>query len=369
MNTRQDITSRIGRLFQSPLYNFFSITITILSILILGLPVIYEFTISTRDLLQQLDRWVLAFFLIESGLHLLSRQRKRYIRSFALGIDFLVVLPLLVHWVMLSLHAANVIDNHSLQTWETLPGILLLKGIRGLRLLHSIHFFSLQRKIGLIGERHLSTIKLLMFRGTSTILFLIILGLGLMIAFGNNRLTETRRSHRKQQIIMQARTYGALQARLLFESYVMSVWITRDGERREIRSDSFPDDAAEKYYQYGSDYEQIDEINPGESIRISYRDLNRNRMLIELMIVSIGVLAVVTLLISLNHYLEKLILLPVERAITVQELRMNGEEIEFSEVPQEPHTELIRYINLSDLLYRKMRAPARQLLEYRSQRD
>ena len=116
------------------------------------------------------------------------------------------------------------------------------------------------------------------------------------------------------------------------------------------------------YYRIGRDWEQIDEIQPGESVQISYRDLSRRQAYIELIILGIGILVILALLVSLNVYLERLVLGPVETALRVQELRLNGEELQYSEIAQEPYSEITRLINLSDLLYQRMRAPARTLL-------
>ena len=140
----------------------------------------------------------------------------------------------------------------------------------------------------------------------------------------------------------------------------MGVTVTVNGEKQIIENERFDPDYVREHFRYETDYIQLDGVNPGESVQISFRDLNRRREVVELATLGTGICVVFALLISLNYYLNHLILTPVERAMRVTELRLNGEEIEASDIRQVPFTEVTLLINAVDLLYQKMRAPARK---------
>ncbi|MEQ9364631.1 MAG: hypothetical protein RIF32_10325, partial [Leptospirales bacterium] len=127
-----------------------------------------------------------------------------------------------------------------------------------------------------------------------------------------------------------------------------------------IENERFPPERVRDYFRYGDDYIQLDGVNPGESVQVSFRDLNRRREIVEFATLATGMLVIFALLISLNYYLTHLVLTPVERAMRVIELRLNGEELESSDIRQTPFTEITLLINGMDLLYQKMRAPARK---------
>lgn len=358
----QYIIGHISRLIAHPVYNFTSIAVILCSIFLLAIPSIGNLSLAQVAFLKQWDLALLAMIALESILRLSSWQRSRYLRSLALPVDILTILPLPVWFIGQLLLDAGMMDPRLAQGLESLPGILLFKGIRSLRLLNAIRYFHRQRQLGLIDPDSLSPLKARFFTGMASLAFIIVLLIGIGIAIQLSIILDANRVHRKQQISMQARSYGVLQARLVFEKFIPGVYITRSGQRLFIQGTLADLSTLRSHYKLHQDYEQIDEINPGESILISYRDLSRSQHQIELLILLVGICVISAMLISLNRFLNQLILVPIERATRVVELRIAGEELETSDIAQEPFTEIVRMINMQDRIYQKMRAPARTLL-------
>ncbi|MCB1325149.1 MAG: ion transporter [Spirochaetales bacterium] len=362
MKAKRKALDWLARLLSNPLLHLTSIALTLASLAVLVTPGLVDLGRDQEQWLAGLDLWILALFGLEALLRLIARDRRRYLRRPAFLIDLIVIAPLVLEL------AASYAEEHGWAGHETaamlrdFPGLFLIKGMRGLRLIHSVQFFYNQKQLGVYGEGHISPIKTRLFTGLSFILFLIILAAGIGAARVQANLLETQRINRRQQIVTQSTLYGVLQAKLLFQSFIIGVYVTRDGQKLYLPGENFNPEDVRAYYRIGRDWEQIDEIQPGESVQISYRDLSRRQAYIELIILGIGILVILALLVSLNVYLERLVLGPVETALRVQELRLNGEELQYSEIAQEPYSEITRLINLSDLLYQRMRAPARTLL-------
>lgn len=354
------LSQLLDPLLRNPMYNFASILVTIASIIVLILPLMAEFSLAERAFLRWIDRAILLVFLGEMILRLVGTRRRRYFPGLTFWIDLIVVLPLLHEGSLYLLADMGWISAAERAAYLDFPGLILIQGIRSLRLLHSVQYFYLQRQMGLTAERVMSSTKTRIFSGVSSILFLIILGLGVVVSVVMFDLTESQKQNRLQQVRVQATSYGVLQAKLLFQDFVMAVTVNVDGEKQTITSDRFDPEHVRQYFRYQHDYLQLDGVNPGESVRISFRDLNRRREIVELITLATGICVICALLLSLNFYINNLVLQPIERAMRVMELRLNGEEIQNSDIRQTPFTEVVLLINGVDLLYQKLRAPARK---------
>lgn len=358
---------RIDRMLLDPIFNLASVAVTIAGIVALAAPALFDLSLAERAFLLQLDLVVLSLILLETCLRLIGGQRIRYLKSASFLADVIVLLPLFANGALAAALELDLIGPDQVGAWQTFPGVYLIKGVRALRLLHSVQYFYSQKQLGLAGERMVhSELKARIFAGVATILFFFILAIGLAVAGVTRDLRETQKKNRVQQITLQAASYGALQSMLLFNDTVISVKTFVNGEIQEARNERYPTERIAAYFAYGRDYVQIDGqqggIRPGESIQVSFKDLNRSGEAVELLILAAGVVVVAALLFSLNFYLNRLVIDPVERATRVLELRLRGEEIERSDVLQTPFTEVTRLINTLDHLYQRLRAPARRQL-------
>ena len=350
----------ITNLTERPLFNFGSLLVALASILNLALPAIQNLDLAQEYFVEQADQFLLELILLETVLRLISQRRKSYIRSFAFSIDLLSVLPLLfIGAKALSLHLAGLSLVAAPLQW---PGFLLFRGIRALRLLPILYFFHRNRQLISSRQGRISPVKERIFSGIAGLTFAIILVSGISIAIYNHRNAQEKRELRKQQILLQAQSYGILQARLVFEKSILGSWITQNGQRRWIAGTAQSPEEIRRYYKTGRDYIQIDEVLPGQSISISFLDLEQDQRRLELIMLFVGILIVFALIGSLNRYLDHLILEPVEKARRTIQLRPYEEEIEATDIPREPYTEIIRLINDIDRLYERMRAPAKRLL-------
>jgi hypothetical protein len=354
------LSQSVTNLIERPLFNFGSFLIVLASILSLALPAIQNLDLERQELLSRADQVLLELILLESLLRLVSSRRSFYIRSFAFSIDLLSILPLsFIAARALSVHFPFLQALSSPLEW---PGILLVRGIRSLRLLPVLFYFHRSRMIVSSRQGSISPIKERIFSGIAGLTFGIILISGISIAFYNHKNIQEKRELRRQQILLQAQSYGILQARLVFEKNILGSWITQNGQHKWIAGTEKTPERIRRFYKTGRDYIQIDEVLPGQSFSISFLDLVQSQRRLELTALFVGILIIFALIGILNFYLERLILEPVEKARRAIHLRLYEEEIETTDIAREPYTEIVRLINDIDRLYQRMRAPAKKLL-------
>ncbi|MBX7058522.1 MAG: ion transporter [Leptospirales bacterium] len=359
----------LEQLLDDPLFNFGAIAVTLASILSLAWPILAKLSLEWQNSMRVIDRALLGLIALHMVLQLVAPRGRRYIRGLPFLADMLVCLPLFAWLAGLALETAGLVNNTQIDALAGIPGMRLLSGVRVLRLLNTIPYFYLQRQMGLAGDRVLrSELKQRIMNGVSATLVFLVLIIGVLFAQATRAATRTQQTLRIQQIQLQAANYGALQARLLFQNSVLSVRSAAGGAINVVHNDNWPPDRIGEELLYGRDYIQLDGqangLRPGESVQIFLADLRRREDAQELFVVAMGFIAAAAVLLLLNRYLDRLILAPAERAVRVSQLRLKGEEIERSGISQEPFTELTLLINSYDLLYQKMRAPARKLLTH-----
>lgn len=358
---------RVDALLEDPLFNFATISATLASVVTLAAPVLLDLSLQDLDRIAMLDRALLGLIALHLLLSIVGARGGRYRRGLPFLIDLIVAAPLFAWLAAIGAERLGMISPAQVEEFGRTPGLLLINGVRVLRLLNQVQYFYLQREMGLAGDRLVrSPLKIRVLNGVSATLFFLILILGLLFAQVTRSASESQRTLRIQQIQMQAATYGALQARLLFEESTLSVRTVAGGQIQTIHNDRWPPVLIQERLRYGRDFVQLDGqadgLRSGESVQILLVDLRRQEEALELLILALGSLVVAAVLISLNNYLDRLIIEPAERALRVTELRLRGEEIEQSGIEQEPFTEVTRLINAVDQLYQRMRAPARKLL-------
>ncbi|MEQ9366343.1 MAG: ion transporter, partial [Leptospirales bacterium] len=230
--SRTSLSRLLEPLLHNPLYNFAAILVTIASILILIVPLIVDLSLAERAALRVVDRAILLLFLGEMLLRLVGMRRRRYFPGLTFWIDLIVVLPLFHELGVYLLIDVGLISAADRGAYLDFPGLYLIQGVRTLRLLHSIQYFYLQKQMGLTADRIMSSTKQRVFSGVSSILFFIILALGVGVSIVVFNLTEIQKQNRLQQVRVQATSYGVLQAKLLFEEFVMAIAVTVDGEKQ-----------------------------------------------------------------------------------------------------------------------------------------
>ena len=337
---------KTDRFINGPLYNFFSMCLTMAASAVLILPVFTEISLDGLSYLVTIDRWILAFIFVEMLLRLVTR-KKKYLRDLFF-LDFITIFPLVLE---LGFRLTILSPGEQME----FPGLLLLKGTRTIRLVFFFQYFYLRKQLGLVTSTISSVVKARFFIGISTFVFILIVLVGMVISFMHYRLTETQKAIRVERIKGHARAYGIANTQQTFEDTILVIRQTGPGKNFDIilKKPEF----IKKYYKYNKDFIQVDGITPGGSIQISFKDLNQKQLYLELALLISGIIVIASIVFSLNRYLDTLVLNQVDRAIRVMDLRAKGEEIEKSDIPQEPFTEITVLINKYDELYQKMRAP------------
>ena len=337
----------------NPVFNFFSAVATLLSIVLMILPSLMDLSLNDRMLVGDIDRFVLAFFVAEMLMRIIG-DRTKYLFSLSFWIDLAVVAPLLLlglQEILVELGYSDLSGNSLLE----FPGSDLIKGVRILRMIYFAQFFYLQRQLGLSLGPMRSSIKGRIFVGVATIQFFFIIAGGIAVSIVHSNLVQVQKKNRYEQIAQYASDYGMQRAYGAFKNHILHARQVGAGGNYEITG---PDhDRVKTHYIAGNDFEYVVGVIPGGTIQISYRDLNRRQKFLELAVLLVSGFVLILLLFSLNYFLNRLVLDPVDRAMRVCELRMTGEELESTQIEQAPYTEITALVNRMDATYQKMRAP------------
>ncbi|MCB1173054.1 MAG: ion transporter [Leptospiraceae bacterium] len=351
------IIGQLSKMTESSLFYFASLLIALASLVNLCLPLLGEISLQQEALLQQVDNVLLQMIAVETLGHLLTRQRPQYLRSMSLWIDLATISPMILFTVLANVHSP-VFARITMESWA---GIYIFKGVRALRLLPIFYFFYRKRQSISFESTRFSPLKQRFFTGISSLVFLIILITGGTIAWRFAQELHIQRQSRIQQLRLQAGSYGVLQAHLAFEATILGSWITRTGERIWIPGNLTNPEHLQNSLLYQRDYVQIDEIQPGQSVLLSLKDLHREQMQLELTILFSGSLIILSLLIILNHYLERLVIIPLQRSYTTNQLRLTGTEL-YQTLHNTPAvTEVTAWIQQGDDLYNQLCARAARL--------
>jgi len=355
-----DTPNFFSRLLANPVFNLISTSVTMAGLVAVFLPAFADFTLQGSRTLRSLDRWIMFAFVLEMGIRFLARGWRGWGRL-SFFTDLFAIAPLMWEAVLQLCEIASIITPEKSALLLIFPGMYLVKGARVLRLVRSVQFFHLQRQFGLTGGRMASPVKSRFFLGISFFLFLFSMAGGIAMSIMHARITDVQKSVRREMIESQARSYGLLKTYNIFSPLILRVQQTSINENYDVYDIKLNPEYIKSHYRYEEDYIQLDGIVPGGSVQISFRDLNRRQIQLELALLLLQILTIAVLLTSLNYYLDRMVVDPVERATRVLYLRIRGEELESSSIQQEPPTEITALINMTDELYRKMRAPRRLL--------
>ncbi len=337
----------------NPVFNFFSALATLVSISLVILPTLIDPSLAERHWLDGLDRIVLGLILLEILMRL-AGDRKKYLFSLFFWIDLAVVGPLLLIAAREGLTGVGLLPEAEGNILE-FSGSDILDGVRILRMIYFVQFFYLQRQMGLSLGPMRSSLKGRIFLGVATIQFFFIIASGIAVSTVHANLIQIQKKNRFEQIAQYASDYGIQRAYGAFRNDILHARQVGASGNFEITGPDF--ERVKTHYVAGADFEYVVGVIPGGTLQISYRDLNRRQKLLELAVLLASGSVLLTLLFSLNYFLNQLILAPVDRAMRVCELRMHGEELETSQIDQTPYTEITALVNRMDATYQKMRAP------------
>lgn len=340
--------ARLRQIFESAAYNLASTAITIFSIGMILLPAVWDLQLTTLRQLDLFDWWILAFFVAESFVRYIVNG-KSYLFSPAFWIDILSIAPPVV--AIAILYAGN-------SEASDIPGLLLLKGGRILRIVPQIRYFQDQRTVGLKPQP--STIQNRLFTGCSLIVFVFFLVGGTAIARLHANITNSEKTARVERVTRYLKFASLPEIAAVFPEWILKASKQSLDENFDIYYEE--PERIKLYYRYGRDYVFLPGSEAGESILISFRDLYKRQLYLELMILLTGLLMLFSLLLGIFFYYRGLVRDPVDRAIRVMTLRLQGEEILNTEIETNPPTEITELVNGIDQMYQKLRAPARKLI-------
>ena len=331
----------VKKLPLSPVFNLLSLGIILLGTAPLFAAPLFDLSLSTHSVLALLDRFILLFFLIES---IMRASRFPSIREYLTGslfwIDIFSLLP----------PAALLI----LSPDDPLPGDLILRGGRLLRLVPLYQFFSQERSMGLRPSGSRMEFRLL--NSSALLLYLFLLFGGVAMSAIHERLSNEERSSRLLRIKRYMDTQGLQGIQELFPDRILKIEKRTPGESYELYLTD--QTYIQTHMQHHRDFVYVEGASPEEAVLISFFDLNRRQVQFEASLLATGLLMIGALAVLFHAFFRDRILSPVERARRVMELRILGEEIETSDIPPGVDNEITELIDRMDQFYQAMREPA-----------
>lgn len=312
------------QILNSPAYILFSTFITISSIVVYLTPAIFSVTLNTTHNLEIIDRILLAYIFLESMTRLFVTGF-RTLKSHFFWIDQITAFPLFLELALIYLLKIGLISSGTANYFLVFPGILLWKSSRLLRLLFSIQFFYKQMMLGMSDTPIKSPLKMKIFTAISMWLFLFILLAGGVSTNANLAQIRAKKTERLNKISKFIKTNSL--ADTAREYFMGIIRIKYSGVSESYDINNIDPDYIKSHYRYGHDYIQVDNLKPGVSVQISFRDLNRQYTLLELAVIFTGGLSIAILLFTLNHYLDRMVIDPLNMAHRIIDLRMRGEDI------------------------------------------
>ncbi len=353
---RKDSSDRKGShlvksLIDDPSYNFAALLAALASIYLLAVTSLTDNAAGSLQWNLFLERILLIYFAGEMILR--AAARPSYFKRIHFWIDLITLSPLLYETVHGFFTFSGFIDEPLSDFWiiQT-PGIILLRGFRILRLLYFFRFFYSKSVSGFTKYSYSSPLKLRFFTGISSLQFMVIFMLGFMIAQYHNETVQNEKERRMQQITSHIIAYGPASANASFQNRILRLKKETLEENYEINN--LDPEYVKEFYRYGYDFIQLDNVSPGVSVQITFADLNRRQRLLELTILLFSVLSSLGLIMSLNYFLEKSVLEPINRASRILSTRKLGEPIEETFEPGPVENEVTALILDFDDLYKRM---------------
>jgi hypothetical protein len=330
----------VKKLPSSPIFNLLSLSIILIGALSIFAGAFFDLSLSMQSFLATLDRFILAFFLIESALRMARTPSvKDYLTDSLFWIDLFSLLPPAV--ILL------------IQPEQPVPGDLILRGGRLLRLIPIYQFFSQERSMGLRAAG--SRLEYGLLSSAALLMYLFLLSGGVAMSVIHHRLSDEERFSRLLRIKRYMDTQGLQGIQDLFRDRILKVEKRTPGESYEVYL--IDRTYIQTHMRSEKDFLYVEGPTPEEAVLVSFFDLNRRQLQFEASLLATGLLMIGALAILLHRYFRDHILLPVERASRVMELRILGEEIESCEIPGRLDNEITRLIEKMDRFYLAMREP------------
>lgn len=323
---------------QTNLSLIFSLIFTILLLVIIIVTSITILPLTYLEILKWIFVTILSLLTVESFIKLFSQNR--LFRSYA-QLELLSSFP---SWIIVIFFPEDFYD---------LSGSLLLKGMLFSRLFPLFQIlleektFHLKEQLPIFFNRMVTV--------TSISSFLFIYAGGLLTSMLYDKYLEKEKENRIIQVSNLLKVYDLHE----IPKKVPSKWILKIQEFKSQKN-------LEIYF---TDKRNLQEVfipnihfvylqgkTPDEGLILSFLDLYKNKNYLELVYLITSFLMIGYIYFTLYYYYKKYVFVPLEKANTVVELRLMGEDIRETDLPdiQHYHNEIIQFIKKNDELYRKL---------------
>lgn len=318
----------------SPIFNLFSLVCVTLISMSIFVESFMALPLSTRSILSILTNLIFLFFIFESAVRITRYQSiQSYFKSHIFLLDIFSLLPTLLFLII----------GQS----DPLPGTILLKGSQLLRFIPLYQFFSHEKSLGLrpVG----SQVEFRLLSISALLLYLFLLVSGITVSSIHYNLSQEERSSLIIRVKYYLENQGLDGIQDLFPDQILKIEKKTPGEAYEI---NFVDPVyIQNHMLQQQDFVYIEGKSPDEAVWVSFFGLNQRQLQFEAWILTIGLCMIGALAFVLHRYFKDRILLPIEKAKRVLELRTMGEEIETTELPGHIQNEITELIQLIDRFY------------------
>lgn len=331
----------LRNLANQPFLLVISFFITLVSISISAYTAIDIVEIRHLFILKDINFLILIFFTIENFLRLISNNS--YIRSFYI-LDLLTILPTWILYLFFSLQFYDI------------PASVLLRGIIFLRLVPLVQIlldeksFHFKEKLPSFFNKMISYLSLVVF------LFIFLGSLFTSILYA--KYIDKEKENRILQIQSLTKFYNIKE---LIQK-VPPQWILKI-EQKEI-SKTYEVYYINKEFLQNSlipnlHFTYVEGKNPTEGILVSFLDLYLNKNYLETIFLFTSFFMIAFVYFIFYNYYRNYILDPIEKAYNVICLRIEGEEIEYTDLhslkAKDQNNEIIHFIHKVDELYSLLR--------------
>ncbi|MCS7205070.1 MAG: hypothetical protein NZ853_05190 [Leptospiraceae bacterium] len=315
-----------------------SLILNIIQLTIVIYTSVFILPISYLEALKWFFLFNLILLTLESLVKLLSQNK--LFRSYS-KLELLSSLP---SWILIIFFPENFYDA---------PGVLLIKGMLFLRLFPLLQILLEEKTFHL--KEHLPIFFNKMVSVVSISSFIFIYSGGLFTIMLYDKYIQKEKEYRISQITHLLKIYSIEE----LPNHYPQKWILKIERRKQ-----------DKHYEiFFIDREMlksslIPNIHfsyvvgkfPDESIIVSFLDLYQNKNYLELIYMITSLLMIGGIYFLLYFYYKKFVFLPLEKGTIVLELRLMGEDIKTTDLPdlKNQHNEIIEFIKKSDLLYKKL---------------
>lgn len=294
------------------------------------------------DMMKHIYIAILIYFTIMSFLRWTSKNPIFY------SFTWLEIVSVIPSWILILFFYNDFYD---------VPGAIFYKSAIFLRFIPLITILLEEKSFYLKEHYPIFFYKMITYVSISIITFLF--AGGVLMSFLYNQYFTKEKENRINQLQNLIKIYNLTELNKLYPKWILKIEHNVQGKLYEIYY--YDKELIKKTLIPNVHFTYIQGKHPSEGIYVSFIDLITNKNYLELIYLITSIVMLNCIFLILRHYYKKFIFDPLEKANSVIELRLKGEEIESIDLESlhvsEQDNEIIKLIRNIDKLYNDLREP------------